>query len=118
MELPIQVTFRNMTTSDAVDAYVRERAAKLDTFSARITGCHVAVEIPHQHQRSGKHFRVRIDLTVPGGEVVVSHTPDESSTSEDVYAAVDHAFDQMGRRLEDHVRRQRSEEHTSELQLR
>jgi ribosomal subunit interface protein len=109
MNPPVQVTFRNMPKSDAVDAYVRERVAKLDTFSARITSCHVAIEIPHRHQQTGNHFRVRIDVIVPGGEVVVSHAPDEDRTSEDAHAAIDHAFDQMGRRLEDHVRRQRGD---------
>ncbi len=109
MPLPIQVTFRNMAGSDAIEAYVRERTAKLETFFSRITGCHVAVEVPHRHQHSGKHFRVRIEVIVPGGEVVVSHAPDENPTNEDAYAAIDHAFNQMGRRLEDHVRRQRAD---------
>lgn len=109
MQLPIQITFRNFPHSDAIDAYVRERAAKLDTFFTRITACRVVVETPHQHQQHGRHFRVRIDLTVPGGEVVVSHAPDENPTNEDPYAAIDQAFDQMGRRLQDHVRRQRGD---------
>ncbi len=109
MHLPLQVTFRNIPHSDAIEAYVRERASKLDTFSARVTGCHVVVEAPHQHHHHGAHFRVRIDLTVPGNEIVVSHAPEENPTNEDLYAAIDDAFDRMGRRLEDHVRRQRGD---------
>lgn len=109
MELPIQVTFRGIPRSDAIDAYVRDRAAKLETFATRITGCHVAVESPHQHQQSGRPYRVRIDLTVPGGELVVAHAPDEDPTIQDAYAAIDQAFDQMGRRLQDHQRRMRGD---------
>ena len=109
MQLPIQITFRGIPHSDAIEAYIRQRAAKLDTFSGRITGCHVAIEAPHHHQHTGRHFRVGIDLSVPGGEVVVSHSPDENTANEDAYAAIDHAFDQIGRRLEDHVRRQRGD---------
>jgi ribosomal subunit interface protein len=109
MPLPIQITFRDIPHSDAVEAYVRDRAAKLETFSGRITGCRVVVEAPHKHQKSGRHFRVRVDLTVPRGEVVVSHAPDENPTNEDAYAAIDDAFDRVGRRLEDHVRRQRGD---------
>jgi ribosomal subunit interface protein len=109
MAIPIQVTFRDMTHSDAVEKYIHERAEKLETFSARITSCNVAVEAPHKHQHTGRHFRIRIDLLVPGGEVVVSHAPDEESTNEDAYAAIDEAFDRVGRQLEDHVRRQRGD---------
>ena len=109
MQPPVQITFHGIEHSDFIEAYVRERAEKLDTFHARITGCRVAVEAPHQHQHSGRHFRVRIDVMVPGGEVVVSHAPDESAANQDVYAAIDEAFDRLGRRLEDYVRRQRGD---------
>jgi len=108
MELPIQVTFRGMPQSDAIDAYVRDRATKLETFSARITGCHVAIESPHHHH-SGRPYHVRIDLIVPGGELVVNHAPDDDPNLQDAYASIDQAFDQMGRRLQDHIRRQRGD---------
>src|SRR5512143_79667 len=103
MNLPIRITFRDMDPSAAIETYVRERAAKLDTFAARIVGCHVSVEMPHRHQRTGRHFRVRIDLTVPGAEIAVGNTPGDDATNQDVYAAADEAFDRVGRRLEDWI---------------
>jgi ribosomal subunit interface protein len=109
MMLPVQVTFRDIDHSDSIEAYVRDRASKLETFSGRIVGCHVVVEPPHRHHHTGRHYRVLIDLTVPGSEVVVSHAPGDDDTNEDVYAAVDEAFDRLGRRLEDQVRRQRGD---------
>lgn len=109
MELPIQVTFRGIPPSDAIDAYVRDRAAKLETFSTRITGCRVAVESPHQHQQTGRPYHVHIDLTVPGAELVVNHAPEEDPVTQDAYSAIDQAFDQMSRRLQDHLRRQRGD---------
>lgn len=109
MQLPVQVTFRDMPRSDAIETYVRKHTAKLETFSTRITACHVVLEAPHRHQQSGRHYRVRIDLAVPRGEVVVSHAPEDDATNEDAYAAIDEAFDRLERRLEDHVRRQRGD---------
>lgn len=106
--MPIRITFRDMTPSDAIEQYVRQRAEKLETFAARITGCHVTIEMPHRHQRSGRHFRVVIDVTVPGAEIVVANAA-ENDVNEDVYAAVDAAFDRAGRRLEDWMRRQRND---------
>jgi|SRR5579859_4260864 len=108
MEIPIQITFRGIERSPAIEEYVRQRAAKLATFSERITGCHVALEAPHQHRRHGRQYRILIDLTVPGSELVVSRTPSEGSLHEDVYAAIDDTFDDAGRVLRDHVRKQRA----------
>lgn len=107
MDLPLQVTLRNHSSSPAIDTYVRSRAAKLGTFYGRITRCHVAVEAPHRHRRGGRPWRVRIDLTVPGHEIVVSRTPDLNLANHDVYAAIDQAFDEAGRQLEDYIRRLR-----------
>lgn len=107
MQLPLQVSFRNMPPSDAIEAAVRERAARLDRFFDRIMACRVVVEAPHQHHRKGKLYHVRIDLTVPGEELVVSREPAEHHAYEDVYVAIRGAFDEARRQLEDYVRRHR-----------
>jgi ribosomal subunit interface protein len=109
MQIPLQITFRDFAHSDAVEGYVRTKAAKLDTLDARITSCRVAVEMPHRHARHGEHYRVRIDITVPGGEIVVGHVPGEKKAYEDLYAAIDASFDDAARRLQDFVRRQRGD---------
>ena len=77
MILPVQITFRNMPPSDAVAARVQEEAEKLDEFYRRITSCRVIVEIPHRHHALGEQFHVRIELGVPGGEIVVRQTRDQ-----------------------------------------
>jgi hypothetical protein len=66
MKLPAQITFRNMDSSPAVEARVREEAEKLSEFYDSIMGRRVMVEIPHQHRQQGKRFHIRSDLTVPG----------------------------------------------------
>jgi ribosomal subunit interface protein len=109
MQLPLQITFHGVQRSDAIEQYIRERAAKLDVLDRRVMGCRVAVEMPHRHARHGEHYRVRIDITVPGGEVVVGRVPEGDPAYEDVYAAIDAAFDDAGRRLQDFVRRQRGD---------
>ncbi|MGA7123284.1 MAG: ribosome-associated translation inhibitor RaiA [Polyangiaceae bacterium] len=109
MQLPLQITFHGVEHSDAVEQYVRSRADKLETFAPRITSCRVAVEMPHKRSQHGEHYRVRVDITVPGGEVVVERVPGADHTYEDVYAAIDAAFDDAARRLQDFVRRQRGD---------
>ena len=107
MELPIQITFRGMGPSDAVEARIRERAAGLERFYDRITGCRVVVEAGHRRHHKGRIYHLRVDLTVPGGEIVVKRDPPEHHAHEDVHVAVRDAFDAARRQIEDHVRRLR-----------
>ena len=109
MQLPLQITFRYMEPSAAIEARIRERVAKLDRFYDRIMSCRVIVEAPHRHHHQGKLYHVRVDLTVPGGELVVSREPAEHHAHEDVYVAIRDAFDAAQRRLADYARRQRQD---------
>lgn len=107
MQVPLQISFRNMEPSAAVEAKVRERAAKLDRFFDRITSCRVVVEAPHQHHHQGKLFHVRIDLSVPGGELLVNRDPAKQHAHEDVYVAIRDAFDAARRQLDQYVAQRR-----------
>jgi cold shock CspA family protein/ribosome-associated translation inhibitor RaiA len=109
MELPLQITFRNMPASPAIEANIRKKAGRLDRFSKHLMACRVIVEAPHRHHHQGKRYHVRIDLTVAGGELAVSREPAMHHEYEDVYVAVRDAFDTTVRRLEDYVRRQRGQ---------
>ena len=107
MNLPLQVTFRNLPPSVRLTDHVRDRAAKLDTFFGRIMGCRVAIEAPHTHQHHGFHYRVRVDLTVPGAELVAGHG--DHPGYQDPYAAVNGAFKQAERLLKSHAERHRGD---------
>jgi ribosomal subunit interface protein len=107
MPMPMQITFKELDHSDAVETRVRELSAKLDRLCDNITRCDVVVEAPPRHHRKGARFHVRIDLTVPGREIVVSHDPQSDDGHEDVYLAVRDAFDAARRQLEAYVRERR-----------
>ncbi len=98
------ISFKGMEMSPAVKARINEKAAKLARFEDRITGCHVVVEAPHRKGRHGKVFHVRIDITVPGGEIIVDREPELNHAHEDVYVAIRDAFNAAARRLEDRSR--------------
>jgi ribosomal subunit interface protein len=108
MQTPLQITYRGIQPTEPIESYVRSRAGRLERFFDRITGCHVTIERPHRHKRHGNHHRVRIDLVVPGGELVASRDPAACKDREDLYASVDAAFDDARRLLEHHVRTRRS----------
>ena len=109
MQVPLQISFRDMEPSAAVEDKIRERATKLDRYYERIMACRVVVEAPHRRHHQGKLFHVRVDLTVPQGELVVSREPVNHHAHEDVYVAIRDAFDAAQRRLADYARRQRGD---------
>jgi ribosomal subunit interface protein len=114
MKLEPQITFRNMEPSEAMEQNIRERAEKLDRFHDQIMSCRVMVEAQHRHHHQGNVYHVRIDLTVPGEELVVSRDPGRDHAHEDVYVAIRDAFDAARRQLEDAGRRHRSQVKTHE----
>jgi cold shock CspA family protein len=124
--IPTQVTFRGLVHDEALEADVRERVPWLEQFYAGIVRCRVLLEVPHRHRHDGRHFHVRIEVTVPGGPaIVVSHEPSLHGRLKDMEGDRDHkkdeiesvhryarvaiheAFDVARRRLEDFARKQR-----------
>jgi len=97
-----QITYHRMSPSPAMDARILELCDKLDEFHPKITSCHVVVEEIDKHKSKGNLFDVRIDLHVPGHEIVATH-----QQNEDCYAAITSAFDVMYRQLERDIEKKR-----------
>jgi ribosomal subunit interface protein len=109
VKIPLQITFRNMPHSDAIEAKINEKGAKLDRYFDRIMSCRVVVEESQRRQHQGKLFSVHIDITVPGKELAVTR-----EENEDPHVAVRDAFNTAARRLEEHARQRRGEVKTHE----
>lgn len=110
--MQVQITFRHMDPSPALEARIRQRVAELDQFYDRIVTCRIVVDCQHRHHHQGKLFRVGIDVTVPGREIVVGRESDANHAHEDAHVAVRDAFDAVRRQLEDHVRCRRGDTKT------
>src|SRR6476620_94127 len=105
MQIPLQISFRNMDPSPAIEAVVREKAAKLDRFFERVVSCNVTIEAPHRHHHKGKLYKVRVDVGMPGKKGVHVKEGAKNKAHEDVYVAIRDAFDAAVRQLEDHARK-------------
>lgn len=99
MKRALQMTFRGMETSEALAEHIREEAGKLEQFFAGIVGCHVVIEELHRHRPHGNPFHVRVDVHVPGREIVVGGEAGERG-HEDAYVAVSEAFETARRQLQ------------------
>jgi hypothetical protein len=122
MPQPLQVTFRNMSSSEALSQAVRARAEWLEAFHPSLSGCRVALEFPHRHKKHGRPFNVHIRLSLPGEDVIVSHeallhqaraaVPNAATPvadHRDAISAINDAFDIARRRLEDSARTSRGD---------
>ena len=106
MQKELQLRWRNVTPSEAIEGHVREEVERLERFHGRITGCEVTLESPSRHHRNGaQKYRVRIELTVPGGTLVVARDRARNQAQADLYVAVRQAFREAKRQLQDHVRK-------------
>ena len=99
-----QITYRGMQHSPAMDQRIRELAAKLEDIQPKITRCHVVVDEIDKHKSKGNLFEVRVDIHVPGKEIVATH-----QHNQDAYVAINAAFDVVLRQLEEQIQIQRGE---------
>lgn len=107
MEIPLEITFKNMPPSPAVETQVRTLAEKLERFSEHIIRCRVVIEAPQRRHHQGGLFRVGLTLTTPHRKrIVVNRRHPKDHAYEDAHVAIHDAFTAAARRLEDVVRRQ------------
>ena len=103
MQIPLQIAFQHMRPSPTIEAMIGQQSAKLERFYDRIVSCRVVVEAS---TRAARQYQVRVDVMVPGGELVASREP---GWHRDLSAALHEAFDVIRRQLEDFARRQRGD---------
>jgi ribosomal subunit interface protein len=104
MKLPLEISARDVRINDEIEELIRDKASKLGRFYDQIIGCRIKVDMPHRSQRNGMTYRVRIDVTVPGGELIVKREPDE-----DLHAAIVSSFETAQRRVKEYIEKQRGE---------
>ena len=109
MQLPLEVAFRNMDPSQSVEEKVRTLADKLERYYDQIMACRVVVEASHKHKHKGGIYHVRIDLTVPGNEIVINRESHKDQSHQDVYVAVRDAFNAAYRKLEAYAAKRRGD---------
>lgn len=116
MNVPLEVTFRGIEKTAEIEALIRANAEKLEKVCSYVSSCRVVVERDQQHQRMGRPFRVRLDITVPPGkEFAVRRESTEGSLHDPLTLVINEAFKAAARRLKKTVDLQREEIRTVPL---
>lgn len=108
MDVPPQITFRGISSSDALRSLIEDKIEGLAKAHERINSCRVAVEKPHEHQESGNPYRVRVAVTVPPGKELVGTAGQlDNDLNDELRTVVIDAFDAVRRQLVELAERQR-----------
>jgi ribosome-associated translation inhibitor RaiA len=102
------IHFKDMDRSEAVEADILKRIDRLQKTFSRLTSCRVTVEGNHGAHH-GIPYRVVVDVTLPGAELVVGRSPSARAEHVDVYVAVRDAFQTARRELLELRQRMRGE---------
>lgn len=105
MQQLLQVTFRGMDPSAALEERVRALADRFNHFRDHITSCHVTIQAPHQHHQQGTLYNVRVRIGLEHGEINVDRTGGHDHAHEDPFVAVRDAFNSADRKLHDELRK-------------
>jgi ribosome-associated translation inhibitor RaiA len=118
VEVAPEVVLKDVPRTPLIERAIEEGIVQLEAVGDRITSCRVSVELPHRRRRSGNAYHVRIDVRLPGREILVSRPPSPTGP-EEAHVAIAGAFDTArSRLLEDSAKRRakrlRREDHPSE----
>ncbi len=108
MDIPLELSFHKMDSSDALKTAVDNHLAKLEQFHDHIIGCRVVIEMPHKSHRTGQNIPdVHVVVRVPGKELVVSRETlraGDKKAAADAYGMLDDAFRAVQQQLKDYRR--------------
>jgi ribosomal subunit interface protein len=103
MQKPVEIAFRNIESSDAAEAAIRDHVARLEHMFGRMTSCRVRVDQRNQNVNETMPPVVHIDISVPGhNDIVVAHEADHLQRkyqAPDLRNAINEAFRVAERRL-------------------
>lgn len=115
MNVPPEISFRGVERNPRLETFLERRIDKLEEICDYINGCRIAVEKPHEHQKQGNPYRVRIDVTVPPGkELAATAGQLDNDLHDELRTVIVDAFEAMERQLRELVERQRGDVKTSD----
>jgi ribosomal subunit interface protein len=109
MPMNPQIIWQHLSPSDEIETKIHKHIAKLEKFSDRLSDCRVVIAVPHRHHHQSNIYHVQINLTIPGGELVVNRQPPAQQTHEDLHVAIRDAFESAERQLKGYAQQRRGE---------
>ena len=109
METPAQISFKNITHSDSLEAHIAKRIAQLERVHHHIIACRVIVEAPFHASEPKPALGISIEVEVPKHTLVAKEVEQRHDSKNDGLGVVNRAFESIERQLEDDARKKRGE---------
>ena len=101
MKPAIDVVYRDLDSSAALNEVISKKLEKLSRFTDQIIHSRVVLDTPHQHKSKGKQYRASIELDLKGHPFAVTRD------SESIHIAVRDAFLNAERKIKELMSKQR-----------
>ncbi|MDF1764587.1 MAG: HPF/RaiA family ribosome-associated protein [Oleibacter sp.] len=95
----LEISFRDMEHSDAIEHQIREKADRLTDLFDNITGIRAVVAIPHNHSQKGKIAHISLEVGIPGELIAITHDHHDKHEHENLYVALRDAFEKAQRKI-------------------
>lgn len=116
MQVPPEISYRNMESTAELDALVQEHIDRLEQIYDRITSCKVVVEAPPETARASEPYHARLYISVPQHDVVVDRDPgDPEAHQKDVQLAIRDSFQAAERQLKEIAQKLRNQTKSREI---
>ena len=102
MQVPLELTIKGVTDSNAIEEIIHGRIEKLEKIYDNIISCRVAIEKTLKDQQSGNPYRIRLNLRIPKNrEIIIKRAPGGNPDNGNLGAMVRDAFDTAQRQLKE-----------------
>ncbi len=95
MRYPIHIRLSGLESSVALTAAVETHASGLPWVESQIIGCWVGVHCDSEQLPAGAPYSVRLDVLIPGHELVAQRVQNS-----DLHLALEQAFDDIKQKLQ------------------
>lgn len=106
MPTQTEVHFHGIEKSEALEARIREKVAKLSKHFERLTRARVVIEASHRNAQRPLAYLIKIELSVPARKpIIITHERAVSTGNDEIQLAIRDAFEAAARKVEDTARK-------------
>ena len=98
MKVPTDITYQGIEPSEAIEARLHDRVARLEAMAPDMHKCHVWVRAPHK-QHKATQYVIDISAEMPGKTLAITRRPGDDNAHTDIYVAIRDAFNALERKL-------------------
>ena len=103
MSFPIELNFQHMEEKPEFRKMLLHEVRKLERRFDGIRHCHVVMDLPYHHRYQGNPYRLKVEVGLPRGDIIVDRAPSADGRFTDGLAMIRDAFAEISQNLGDPI---------------